>query len=152
MIVSLIVLSVLALLGISTMTATTTELQIASDMEAEARSFQAAEAGVTAATTVVFGDADLLAFAGDSVVIDFAALNSNPLADMGTDTPVVKAMVSGDPNGKCERSESASSDDLIGCGAFEVVSRHAPSTAGQARNAAATTLRLGISRQVIAAD
>jgi hypothetical protein len=52
-ITSLVILAVLALLGVSTMTATTTELQIANDMEAEARSFQAAEAGLTAAARMI---------------------------------------------------------------------------------------------------
>jgi len=149
LIVSLIILAILALLGISAITATTSELQVASDLEAEARSFQAAEAGITAASTLVFADADTLAFQGNSAVLDFSSLASNPLADLGSDTPVVTAVISGDPSGRCERSEFASSDDIVGCGAFDVVSTHAPQDIRQARNAASTTLRLGISRQVI---
>jgi len=152
LITSMIVLGILALLGISAITATNTELQTAENLEDSNRSFQAAEAGITAATIVVFGDPSQLAFVGNSTTLDFSAMAANPLADLGDDTPTVTAIVSGDPTGKCERSEFASSDDLIGCGAFDVVSTHTPATPGQARNAATTSLRLGLSRQVIALD
>lgn len=149
LVMSLIILTVLALLGVTTMMATTTELRIASDAETRNRSFQAAEAGITAAATVVIGDPDTLAFQGGSIILDFSTLASNPLADMGDDTPVVTALISGDPSGNCDRSESASSTDLIGCGAFDVRSTHTSSDFEHARNASTTTLRLGISRQVI---
>jgi type II secretory pathway pseudopilin PulG len=152
LITSMIVLGVLAILGVSTMTATNTELQTAANLEDSNRSFQAAEAGITAAAIAVFSDPGALSFVGNSSTLDFSAMVPNPVGHLGTDTPTVTAIVSGDPTGKCERSEFASSDDLIGCGAFDVVSTHAPSTSGQARNAATTSLRLGLSRQVIALD
>ncbi|MGB5832836.1 MAG: PilX N-terminal domain-containing pilus assembly protein [Thiohalocapsa sp.] len=152
LITSMIILGVLALLGVSTMRATNTELQIATNLEGSSRSFHAAEAGITAARTAVFVDSDRLGFRGNRMEIDFTAMTPNPLSDLGSDAPTVTAVVSGDPRGKCERMDSASSDDLIGCAAFDMVSTHAPATAMQARDAATTTLRLGVSRQVIAVD
>jgi len=145
----MIILGVLALLGIATMSATNTELQIAANLEEASRSFHAAEAGINAARVSVFSDSDHVAFSGGKIVLDFSSHSPNPLADLGSDTPTVTAVSSGDPNGKCERSETASSDDLIACGAFDLISEHAPATSSEARNAAATVLRLGISRQVI---
>jgi hypothetical protein len=146
----MIILGVLALLGVTTMSATNTELRIAANLEEASRSFHAAEAGINAARVSVFSDSDHVAFAGGKILIDFSAHSPNPLADLGSDTPTVVAVPSGDPRGKCERSETASSDDLIACGAFDLISEHAPVTSAEARNAAATILRLGISRQVIA--
>jgi len=150
LITTMIILGVLALLGVATMSATNTELQIAANLEEASRSFHASEAGINAARVSVFADSDHVAFAGGEIVIDFSSRSPNPLADLGGDTPTVTAIPSGDPRGKCERSETASSDDLIACGAFDLVSEHAPPTSTEARNAASTTLRLGISRQVIA--
>ncbi len=158
LIASLIILAMLALLGAASMTATNTEIQISASMEDVERSFQAAEAGISAAAMVVFSDTSQLAFVGDSKQIDFSSLSPDPLAHLHNDTPTsahndlprVAAILSGDPEGKCDRSEWASSDDLIACGAFDVVSNHASGTAGAARGNATTTLRLGISRQIIA--
>ncbi|ESQ16965.1 MAG TPA: hypothetical protein DDY14_12505 [Chromatiaceae bacterium] len=150
LVISLIILFVLALLGVSTMSTTTMQLRIASDTEMQARSFQAAEAGVAAAMTLAFDDPGMLIFEDDSAVVNFAAMDPNPLSHMGQDIPAVTVVVSGDRVGSCERSERASSSDIIGCSAFDLVSTHASGGADVARNAATTTLRLGISQQIIA--
>jgi hypothetical protein len=98
LITSLVILAVLGApgLGVSTMTATTTELQIANDMEAEARSFQAAEAGLTAAARMILDG--VLSPDTDVGEIDFSSFDPNPLADMGTDLPVVDH--TGSPGGR----------------------------------------------------
>ena len=152
LIVSMIILGVLALLGVTTMSATNTELRIAANLEEASRSFHAAEAGIDAARVSVFPDSDHVAFAGDTIVIDFTSLNPNPLANLDSDTPTVTAVPTGDPRGQCERSNTASSADLIACGAFDLISEHAPATSAEERNAAATSLRLGISQEVIASQ
>lgn len=144
LIISLVILSVLALLGISTMTATTTELQIATDMEAEARSFQAAEAGLTVAVRMIL-DGDLSP--DDVGTVNFAALDPNPLADMGTDTPVVTLPSAPVEDGGCVRSPDASSADQISCSSFILVSTHSAVAPDQARTGATTTLRVGLSRE-----
>ncbi|MBK1631395.1 hypothetical protein CKO31_11710 [Thiohalocapsa halophila] len=158
LIASLIILAMLALLGAASMTATNTEIQISSSMEDSARSFHAAEAGVSAGAAAVFDDTGQLDFVGDSTQLDFSSASPDPLAHLHNDTPTdahndlptVTAVVSGDPEGKCARSEWASSDDLIGCGAFDLVSAHSSGDADSARGHVTTTLRLGISRQIIA--
>jgi len=70
---------------------------------------------------------------------------------MGADAPTVTIVVSGDRDGNCSRTEFASSDDLIGCGAFEIVSTHAPDTA-TVKGGARTTLVEGIAQQVVRID
>lgn len=160
LIASLIILAMLALLGVASMTATTTEVQISASIEDVARSFHAAEAGISAAQAAIFSDDSLLAFTSGTRQFDFSAMSPNPLANLADNTPTaghndlptVTALISGDLEGKCERSEFASSDDLLGCGAFDVVSTHASANADTARGGVTTTLRLGISRQIIATD
>jgi hypothetical protein len=154
----MIILAILALLGATSMTATNTELQISSNMENTARSFHAAEAGISAAANAVFAETTQLHFVGDAKELDFTSVTPNPLAHLQDDTPTtahndlptVTAVVSGDPAGKCARSEWASSDDLIGCGAFDLVSTHSAGGADAARGHVSTTLRLGVSREIIA--
>ena len=143
LITSMIILGVLALLGVATMSATNTELQIAANLEQSSRSFHAAEAGINAARMPVFANR------GIGPII-FSSVTPNPLAGLDGDTPTVAVEASGDPMGQCERSETASSADVIACGAFDLRSEHAPASSDAARNAAATVLRLGISRQFIA--
>lgn len=151
LITSLIILAVLALLGVSTMTVTTTELQIATDMEAEARSFQAAEAGLTAAARLILDG--VISPDTDAGVINFDALfegdeaANNPLADMGADLPVVEIPAAPTEDGGCARSPNASSADQITCSSFILVSTHTSASAGQARAGASTTLQLGLSRE-----
>jgi Tfp pilus assembly protein PilX len=145
LITSLIILAVLALLGVSTMTATTTELQIANDMEAEARSFQAAEAGLTAAAHMVLDG--VLSPDTDVGAIDFSSFTPNPLADMGSDLPVVTIPAAPVEDGGCARSPNASSADQILCSSFVLVSTHRSASAGKARAGASTMLMLGLSRE-----
>ena len=158
LIASLVILAILALLGAASMTATHTEIRISSSMEDAARSFHASEAGVSAGAAAVFADTQELDFVGDSKQLDFTTASPNPLAhlrnDMPTsahnDLPTVTAAVSGDPEGNCARSEWASSDDLIDCAAFDLVSSHDSGSADSPRGYVCTRLRLGISRQIIA--
>jgi Tfp pilus assembly protein PilX len=157
LITTLIVLALMSLLGVVSMNATKTELRMAANFEDESRSFQAAEAGLNAAALLALSDGTTLAFAGNSTQIDFTQLNPNPLAHLANDTPTathndmptVTAIISGDPEGKCARSATASSDDLIGCGAFDLVSTHASANTTSERLGASTTLRFGIARQII---
>lgn len=158
LIANLIIMAMLALLGVASMTATVVEVQISANLEDGARSFQAAEAGVSAAEMLILSDTAQLAFSGTEKQIDFSSVSPNPLANLIdnnptsalNDVPVVTAVVSGDPEGKCARSEWASSDDLIGCGAFDIVSTHGPLSSDSARGGAHTTVRLGVAREVIA--
>jgi hypothetical protein len=157
LVASLLILTMLALLGVSSMRATNTELQMAASIEDSARSFQAAEAGLSAAAAIVFDDSAELSFTSGSREIDFALYTPNPLAHLSDNTPtnrhndlpVVTARISGDPEGRCPRAVFASSADLLACGAYELVSTHAPATTDAPRGAATTTLRLGIARQII---
>jgi type II secretory pathway pseudopilin PulG len=157
LITTLIVLALMSLLGVVSMNATKTELRMAANFEDESRSFQAAEAGLNAAAALALSDGKTLVFVGNSTQIDFEGLDPNPLAHLanGTptalhnDMPTVTVIISGDPEGKCARSATASSDDLIGCGAFDLVSTHASANTTSERLGASTTLRFGIARQII---
>ena len=151
MILSLIILSIIALLGVSTMRSTTTELRIAGDAEAQNRSFQAAEAGVAAVKFFPSGEITFTTVAGAPTdIVDFSTLDpNNPLSDMGQDAPVV-TVTNGAEDAKCSRVTQGSSDDLIGCATFFLRSTHTAAGVGTARNAATTALRVGASRQMIA--
>lgn len=148
MAIVLIVLALLTLLGISTMRVSISELQVVGDTEDKARSFQAAEAGLTAATALLADAPETLMFRGGSAEVDFTALNPNPLAGMGGDTPTVTMIVSGERDGSCARTEFVSSADLLGCGAFDIVSTHEPDSQAL-RGGARTRLTTGITQQVI---
>jgi hypothetical protein len=149
LVLSLIVLAVLSVLGISAMRMSVGELQIAGDTENTNRSFQAAEAGITAGLDLIVNDPSNLSFTQGSNLIDFSAVSPNPVAHLGDDAPAVTIRISGDPDGTCARSEDASSADLVGCGAFELSSTHAADSATLLKDGATTVLRKGVTQQVI---
>ncbi len=162
LVTSLIILAMLALLGAAAMTATNTELRVAGDSEDRARSFEAAEAGLNAALTIVATDLARLPLSGGSLDIDFTSLgDQNPLQHLlsdaagagsnnsDNDMPVVTATISGDPKGKCARSADASSDDLLGCSAFALTSTHHKGTEDDPRGHFSTTVQMGVTTQRI---
>jgi Tfp pilus assembly protein PilX len=151
LLISLVLLAVLSILGISAMQMSIRELKLASDLEDRDRSFHAAEAGINAAVTYMRSDSLVLAFSGEQITANFNRMSRNPLAKLGDDLPTVEIQVAGDRDGTCTRTEDASSDDLVGCGAFEVVSTHAPES-DSVKGGARTTLAQGISQEVIRAN
>lgn len=151
LLISLVLLAVLSILGISAMQMSIRELKLASDMEDRDRSFHAAEAGINAAVTYLRTDSLALAFSGEQVSVNFKRMSPSPLANLGDDLPVVTIEVAGDRDGTCARTGLASSDDLVGCGAFELTSTHAPVSVS-VKGGATTTLAQGVSQEVIRAD
>ena len=150
LIASLIILTILALLGAASMTASHTEIQISASVEDAARSFHAAEAGVSAARVALSQDSGQLDFVGNSMQLDLTSAAPDPLSHLHNDLPTVTAVVSGDLTRLCERIREATSRDKVGCRAFDLVSTHNAGNADAPRGHVCTTLRLGISREIIA--
>jgi hypothetical protein len=171
LIASLIILVTLGLLGVASMTATNTEMQIASSTADVARSFHASEAGLNAAGMVMLEKTtrsqflkllSTLKLRDDSIRLDFESLlpedTPHPLAHFDTDNPtephndlpIVRAVVSGDVGGSCPRQIRASDPDVIACGDHELVSIHTAGSLDAPRGHATTTLRLGVSAERIA--
>ncbi len=149
LIISLIILAVLSILGISTMRMSISELQVAGDTEDANRAFQSAQAGLDAALGILQNESNILFFTGSRYTINFSIRSPNPLEGMSTDTPTVEVLVSGDRDGVCARTASASSADILGCGAFEIVSTLTPDDPGSAKGGAETILREGVAQEVI---
>ncbi|MCF7984641.1 MAG: pilus assembly PilX N-terminal domain-containing protein [Thiohalocapsa sp.] len=149
LIVSLVILAILSMLGISTMRRSINELTYAGDAADSYRSFQLAEAGTDAAIEWLQSESGQLLFSGSEKTLDFAAKDPNPLDGFGADTPEVTVALVGRRDTNCPRRRNGSSEDIVGCTSFEIDSVHAPATATAAKGAARTSLTEGISQQVI---
>ena len=139
--VSLIILALITILGVSTLSGGMTELKIAKNNDQMVESVQNADAGVGAAMSLVNTGVD--PFNGASVANPFQSFSAadHPLKNLpnvDVSTNYTRAA------GVCSRSEDGHSDGKIQCEYYEVVSQDA-----QANIGITTTVRQGVSREVI---
>jgi hypothetical protein len=145
LIVALLFLLVITIISVIAASNSTQGLRMAANMQDSAASFQAAEAGVTAALTLAytpedpFGDMDEL-----EPFADFDPATDHPLRNVygGPGSVDVDVFVTG-RGLPCPRSGVGSSVGLLECNYYRVTSEHA--VAGKAR----TGLQMGVVRTTI---
>lgn len=139
--VTLIMLALLMILSTSTINGSMVELRAASNTAQVFAGFQRAEAGVSATMGLV--NTANNPFNSTSVGDPFASMSpsAHPLVNVNN---VAVSVALEQPAGTCSRAEQASSASQIACEYYEVDSAHSVTAS------ATTTLRQGVSREVIA--
>lgn len=139
--VSLIILALITMLGVSTLSGGMTELKIAKNNDQMVESVQNADAGVGATMSLINTVED--PFDGTdhaNPFVNFSATDHplKHLANVNVSTTFTRAA------GVCSRSEDGNSDGKVQCEYYEVVSQDA-----QANLGITTTVIQGVSREVI---
>lgn len=139
--VSLIILALITILGVSTLSGGMTELKIAKNNDQMLESVQNADAGVGGAMSLVNTANDPFDGVGHDDVFAGIADEDHPLKNVST------VAVSSDfvrRAGVCSRSQSGFSNGKVECEYYEVVSQDTQASVG-----VATTVRQGVRREVI---
>ena len=139
--VSLIILALITMLGVSTLSGGMTELKIAKNNDQMHESVQNADAGVGGTMSLINTADD--PFDGVSHADTFAgiAAEDHPLKNLAT---VAVSSVFVRRAGVCSRSQSGFSNGKVECEYYEVVSQDAQANVG-----VVTTVRQGVRREVI---
>lgn len=139
--VALVMLALLMILGTSTINDSMLELRAAGNTKVIVDGFQRADAGISA--TMDLADTANNPFNSTSMGDPFANITAanKPLNNVPN---VAVSVALNQTAGTCARAEAASSASQISCEYYEVTSQHSAAAGGN------TTLRQGVSRQVIA--
>lgn len=141
--VSLIVLVLLTILGVTTLNSSIMGLRVAGNTQARMDALQKADAGISATMSLSNSPTDN-PFNGTSSANPFAGISTalNPLKDIDNVT-VSSQLIHAET--ACARSERGSSSSTLACEYYEVTSSYDVPTTG-----VAAEVRQGVQRQIIA--